>query len=601
MKSPRFDNRAQKLREIFKPENLEVIWKTKVRHSMRDQFINDGVENLDFHSAYKLECKKLSQLIVDGDYIPQKPMRILVEKSKGLCRQLVIPNIKDALVLQCLTDALYAEISDRAPTKQSFFELKDHSFSTTRFGYGTFASWLNFQREIFKFSKNRAFIIVTDVANYYDSISYSHLRNVISSITRAEECVLDMLIFILSDLLWQPDYTPRIEVGIPQMDLDAPRLLAHCFLYEADQFLASDPNRDFARYMDDIDIGVDSVVTAKNVLKSLDLVLQTKQIRLNSGKTQILHREEAYRHFRVFENARLDLFRDRIDRRIKGGLPLNWDRRYLSRVIPRGLKKGAFDTGNGEKILKRLLSLAKNVNALVPHNDIEKIVRLRPGVRDGVFNYMRSQPLSPNRLRTIKSCVFSGMMIDDASHVELCNHLVETIVLHKAKLQPLFNEIIDHYDANEFYGFYQKVWLQSKYQNVKDLLNTFETYKDTWIAHERLGRIVGAMRPLFFEKVDLEHFTDLVSQSRNFGAAQTYRFQGAISLDKTTYERTYPFIRATNESRGTRITHSKFLCLLSALRNKVVSTKQKDSLLLAHQRAFEDRYYRPLILLAANH
>ncbi len=67
-----------------------------------------------------------------------------------------------------------------------------------------------------------------------------------------------MLIFVLSDLLWQPDYTPRIEVGLPQINLDAPRLLAHCFLYELDAFLDSDPNRDFVRYMDDIDVGVDT-------------------------------------------------------------------------------------------------------------------------------------------------------------------------------------------------------------------------------------------------------------------------------------------------------------------------------------------------------
>ena len=46
-----------------------------------------------------------------------------------------------------------------------------------------------------------------------------------------------MLIFVLSDLLWQPDYSPRIEVGLPQMNLDAPRLLAHCFLYELDSLL----------------------------------------------------------------------------------------------------------------------------------------------------------------------------------------------------------------------------------------------------------------------------------------------------------------------------------------------------------------------------
>src|SRR6202021_3725069 len=109
----------------------------------------------------------------------------------------------------------------------AFFEPKDHSFSKPREAsgrdfYGTFASWLNFQRELFSFSKDRAFIIVTDVANYYDSISYVHLRNVIAPIAGVEECVLDMLIYVLSSLLWQPDYMQSMEKALPQLTLAPP-------------------------------------------------------------------------------------------------------------------------------------------------------------------------------------------------------------------------------------------------------------------------------------------------------------------------------------------------------------------------------------------
>jgi len=178
MKSPRFDARASVLRKIFSPDNLERVWRNKVRSSMREQYLNDGIENFDFHIARSQECRKLSLLILKGDYVPGKAQRILVEKSKGLCRQLVIPSARDALVLQCLSDALYQQIRDKAPTKRAFFEPKDHSFSKSRELqgrdlYGTFASWLNFQRELFSFSKNRAFVVITDIADYYDSISYT--------------------------------------------------------------------------------------------------------------------------------------------------------------------------------------------------------------------------------------------------------------------------------------------------------------------------------------------------------------------------------------------------------------------------------------------
>jgi retron-type reverse transcriptase len=226
MRSPRFDIRALKLKSIFSPSNIEKIWREKVRLSMKEQYVVDGIENFDFHIYRKIESKKLSNLVLSGQYVPQKAQRILVEKSKGLCRQLVIPSVRDAIVLQCLSDALYQQVKGKAPTSQAFFEPKDHKFSTSRSEYGTFASWLNFQKELFNFSKSRKFVVVTDIANYYDTISYSHLRNVLAPIGGVDECIIDMLIYVLADLLWQPDYTPRIEVGLPQINIDAPRLLA---------------------------------------------------------------------------------------------------------------------------------------------------------------------------------------------------------------------------------------------------------------------------------------------------------------------------------------------------------------------------------------
>lgn len=184
MKSPRFDFRAAPLRKIFSASNLERSWRKKVRLSLKQQLLHDGIEHFDFHLQCSNERKKLSSSILLGDYVPGRAIRVLSEKSKGLCRQIVIPTVADALVLQCLSDALYREIKDRAPTQKAFFERQDHRFSKDRDRdeYGTFAAWLNFQQALFKFSKERNFVVVTDIANYYDSISYIQLRNVISGI-----------------------------------------------------------------------------------------------------------------------------------------------------------------------------------------------------------------------------------------------------------------------------------------------------------------------------------------------------------------------------------------------------------------------------------
>ncbi len=97
MRSPRFKIRTAPLRAIFSPRTLERVWRKKVRILMRQQSVNDGIEHFDFHVSRELECKKLSRLILEGDYKPESAQRILVEKNKGLCRQLVIPTVRDAL------------------------------------------------------------------------------------------------------------------------------------------------------------------------------------------------------------------------------------------------------------------------------------------------------------------------------------------------------------------------------------------------------------------------------------------------------------------------------------------------------------------------
>lgn len=561
---------------------------------MRQQFLCDGIENFDFHVERRLECQKLSKLILDGSYAPQRAQRILVEKSKGLCRQLVIPTVRDALVLQCLSDALYKQIRGKSPTDKAFFEPKEHKFSSVRSRYGTFASWLNFQKELFKFSKIRQYIVVTDIANYYDTISYTHLRNAISGMTDAKECVLDMLIFILSDLLWQPDYSPRVEVGLPQINLDAPRLLAHCFLYELDEYLASDPTRDFVRYMDDIDIGVDDIVSAKNTLKSVDLVLQTKQVRLNSGKTQILTRKEAIRHFRVFENARLDMLQARIDRRLKVGLPVDRERRLVELRIRNGIRARKFDAGNGEKILKRWITLAARLGAKISPTMLDSLIRLRPNSRENVLAYIRSMPLTAARARTLQQVLDSGWLIDDASAVDLVNYLIETKVVSKYNIRLHIDSIIRHFDANTFYGFYCKIWMTSKYGSPQDIIQIIQSNRSTWTSQERLGRLVGSLRPIMINSPFSMEYMAEISRSMNSGANDTNGFHVSLSESSITFNKMKDALSNPNPSRGTNITHPKFLCLLSALQNAKVTSIDRARLKENNKSAFEDVYYREI-------
>jgi hypothetical protein len=336
--SPRFKLRQKEIAEVINKGRLKATWKNKVRSTLKDQFLPDPIDFYDYQTNINRITDRLAANVLSGNYVPRSPKRITKEKSKGLCRLLTIPHPLDVLVLQCLSDALYADIKNAQPTKKAFFEPSDHSlspndalFATPQ--YGSFKSWLNFQKELLKFAHQRNWIVVTDIANYYDFINYTHLRNVIAGTIEVRETILDFLIFVLSSILWQPDYTPRFEVGLPQINADAPRILAHCFLFELDKVLADSPHIDYARYMDDIDIGVDTLREAKQTLKQIDLVLQTRQIRLNSGKTLILSRDQAGKHFKVRENAFLDRFVARINSRHQNGQALDAEINFTTYAI----------------------------------------------------------------------------------------------------------------------------------------------------------------------------------------------------------------------------------------------------------------------------
>jgi hypothetical protein len=158
------------------------------------------------------------------------------------------------------------------------------------------------------------------------------------------------------------------------------------------------------QYLNDgIDIGVDTLADAKRVLKSVDLVLQARQVRLNSGKTLILKQAEALRHFRVMENGRLHVMKSRVDRKRKAGADTDLERRVIELRIRRGLATRSFDNGNGEKILKRWIGLAATVSASIRPSDLLRLFFFRPAVRDTVCTYIRRLPGSSLRTTRCRS------------------------------------------------------------------------------------------------------------------------------------------------------------------------------------------------------
>lgn len=523
------------------------------------------------------------------------PTRFLLEKSKGLCRQIVIPTVKDALILQALSDALWAEIKKKAPSKNAYYAPGDQKFSNMHRGheadYGPTDPWLSFQEAIFGFAEEREYVVVTDIANYYDFISYEHLRNVLSSLSLVNESALDLLIYSLSFMLWQPDYMPRVSVGLPQINLDAPRLLAHCFLFEIDRLITAKPGVEFARFMDDMDIGVDDLPTAKGLVRDLDLALQTRQVRLNSGKTKILDHAQATRHFEIYENRILDKLSEEINTRRKNEKSISKQRKEIIELLDTWEQSGIFDDGNGEKILKRLINLARISRTEIKPEQFHQILQTRPSLRGTVLNWWQHSLHPGGNIKRIADFMESGIIVDHAALMEVANSLVACRLPNNGDVTAAIDRVILALDPRDPWGFYAAIWVGSKHKASEYLMEMIESHGTIWQMHEHTARLAAGLVPLMDDGEQRAKLQNIIRRSGISGAQSVLTFHEKLLDGSAGISAVGKFLLAQNPSMPNLLSHSKFLMICSVLQNQSCGSAVKARLRSAHSRALTDEFY----------
>lgn len=591
MASPHFPLKRKPLEKVFRTNNLLYLWKKKVRSFQKKQLLFDLYEYLNFHIQRDSIVKNICHQVIQGTYRPSSNLRVSVEKSKGLCRHLTVPNCSDALVLQALSDALYNEIKIKSPTNKAFFEKKETPFKdlNTTTEYGTLASWKKFQTAILGFSKQRNFIVVTDISNFYDCIGHNHLRNIISSIcNNIDEVLLDMLIYCLNNLIWHSEYMPDSEIGLPQMDSDAPRILAHSFLYEADTFL-DNKNCDFARFMDDIDIGVDTIPEAKSILRDLDITLKTRGVRLNSGKSHIINNEDAQKFFWVNENYVLDKINDLIDLGAKS------NRLAIKLILKKfnsEYKKNKYSYGNGEKIIKRYIGIYSKLRKKLPWYICYDLLKNRPSVRQNLFWHLSLFGLNIKVLKTCLDLIQSGHWVDDAS----CFYLAEYIINSKYKNNKLWKSNIINI-SNTFLAsesksrFTSGLWILSKFQPEDEIMKIVRNYSHIWSTDPDLGRIIGSLISRISSQSNIFNFKMMIFKSHNREAIAALRFGSKIQIDNKLVNKLLPTLKAKNPSMPNQISHAKALLIISAKKNPNLTSSQKTQLSI-HSFDQSDAAYR---------
>jgi hypothetical protein len=199
---------------------MEKVWKNYVRAGFREQDVLDLHDYNDFHWGRATLFENLHAEISSGRYFPGKSTPVRVEKRHGVTRTLVLPTPEDAVVLQCIVESILPLVLPKQPSKNSFFS-RSHGFSLPEIkfhkDYIWFKRWVEFTKIRVKVASTHKYVLITDIANYFDNIDYRHLRNMLSTFGGIEEVTQDILFSVLDAISWRPDYLPSPGRSLPQV------------------------------------------------------------------------------------------------------------------------------------------------------------------------------------------------------------------------------------------------------------------------------------------------------------------------------------------------------------------------------------------------
>lgn len=422
--------RHAELEAVFKPSRMVRVWRDLVKQQLRRLEVPDLHDYYDFNFNIERRCEAIAERILSGQYRAETPLVYKIEKKLGISRHMILPSPSDALVFQVLTDSLFEELVKAQPSKQAFYARDRHTLKLPHelkesLGYPWFFLWPKFQEKIWGFTSSHPILVTTDLTNYYDNIALDDLRRVIAGHVHAKEALLDLLFSLIEDLTWRPDYLPRSKKGLPTIQIEAPRLMAHALLFEVDSVLKNRTNDSFVRWMDDINFGVKSQDQASKVLGELSDVLKSRGLALNLAKTQLLSAADAKRHFMFNENKRIDRLQARAAKlKSPGALHSFGDK--VSAELVKHLKE--CDAKNKDKATKRYFSLLGQIKHAGAVSLCVPIYRSGAGLRSTVIRYLTRlqycRPVSTAILHMLEKT----RLVDDVTKVELVQALVDWTV-----------------------------------------------------------------------------------------------------------------------------------------------------------------------------
>ncbi len=593
--------RKQELEKVFSKSNIIKVWRKIVRDQLRRTDILDIFDYYDINYNIEERATLLRRDILDGNYLPSKPLIYRIEKKFGICRHLIVPQPIDALVLQILTEDVREPILKNQPSKNAFYSRDKHNVrkphEIDEYGLNWRQLWQKMQKKIYNFNKSKKLIITTDLTNYYDTIFIPELRKIVTGFVNNKESVLDILFKIIETITWIPDYLPYSGRSLPTTNLEAIRLLAHSFLFELDMIIEKKSDSSFTRWMDDIVIGVNSRDEAVEILSSMSDILKSRGLALNIKKTNIYSAKEAEFHFLIQENKYLDSID--YDSCLKHGIS-NISNKLYSRFKQHN--KNNQDAKYFDKVSKRYITAFSKIKSRRILRDIPKLFNEQPNVRLNILYYLSSLGYSKRTSVIVLDILDKLKLYDDISLFSISKLVTDWAVPFSSDGEDFINKFIDKLKGfsekrKQHFDFYCILWVMTKYEHPESLFNFITKYDYIWKTHPFLRRQVASImsRILMFNQSAVINFLEkqiATSEPQVVSVANTIlKFMNLENLESKVRMYLFPKAYRTYPLQ-------KFLVLCSFLNSKKIREDYKCRKQI--KKHIADPYYRKWIELQYN-
>lgn len=404
------------LDNLANPVYLKTIWKKRVRGGLRSirlgefELDHDPLECLAFDWELDKVTTNLAESIRNGTYRAQSGAAIRGAKSTGLTRPLASLDPRDLLVYIALVHLIENDLLQKSVPwvqfgrSQSAGKENDSSAES-----GWFRMWLKRQGQIWIITSSHEWIVESDVANFFASLSIDKVCEHVLNNSKGDAELVGLMRHMLGAFAPMTRYQRSAAGGLPQENFDGSRVIAHTMLGPLDEEFRSEGTTDrYSRWVDDIVIGADSWPEALRQVQRVQQSLEKLGLYPNSSKTKIVPRATfAYEHYKD-ENDYLGEVTAEIEKTDEPADRKAYESFVRSHVREQ-TKRRAW-----ERVLRRTYTTSRNIADETLLRYAHGHLRNYPGSSAQILEYLASFRLTPKRVDLLTSVLSDlGNVYDD--------------------------------------------------------------------------------------------------------------------------------------------------------------------------------------------